>query len=36
MTKMTWDNPVLMGPAMADRMGLKSGDLVRLELNGKN
>jgi MoCo/4Fe-4S cofactor protein with predicted Tat translocation signal len=36
MSKMTWDNPVLIGPAMAERMGLKSGDLVRLELNGKN
>ena len=24
MTKMTWDNPVLMGPAMAERMGLKT------------
>ena len=33
MTKMTWDNPVLVGPAMADRMGLKSEDMV--ELNGK-
>ena len=36
MTKMTWDNPVLMGPAMAERMVLKSGDLLRIELNGKN
>ena len=36
MTKMTWDNPVLMGPAMAERMGLKTQDLVRLELNGKS
>jgi MoCo/4Fe-4S cofactor protein with predicted Tat translocation signal len=36
MTKMTWDNPVLVAPAMAERMGLKSGDLVRLDLNGKN
>jgi MoCo/4Fe-4S cofactor protein with predicted Tat translocation signal len=36
MSKMTWDNPVLVGPAMAERMGLKSGDLVVLELNGKN
>ncbi len=35
MTKMTWDNPVLIGPKMADRMGLKSEDLVDLELNGK-
>ncbi len=36
MTKMTWDNPVLMGPAMAERLVLKSGDLLRIELNGKN
>ncbi|MFI5069587.1 MAG: TAT-variant-translocated molybdopterin oxidoreductase [Terriglobales bacterium] len=36
MTKMTWDNPLLMGPAMAERMGVKTQDLVRLELNGKN
>jgi molybdopterin-containing oxidoreductase family iron-sulfur binding subunit len=36
MSKMTWDNPALIGPAMAERMGLKSGDLVRIELNGKN
>ena len=28
MSKMTWDNPVLIGPAMAARMGLKSEDLV--------
>jgi MoCo/4Fe-4S cofactor protein with predicted Tat translocation signal len=35
MTKMTWDNPVLIGPAMADRLGLKSEDVVELELQGK-
>src|ERR1700677_1012573 len=35
MSKMTWDNPVLIGPAMADRMGLRTEDLVTLELNGK-
>jgi MoCo/4Fe-4S cofactor protein with predicted Tat translocation signal len=35
MNKLTWDNPVLMGPAMAERMGVKSEDLVELELNGK-
>ncbi|HEX3738465.1 MAG TPA: TAT-variant-translocated molybdopterin oxidoreductase [Terriglobales bacterium] len=36
MTKLTWDNPLLMGPAMADRMGIKSMDMVRVELqNGK-
>ncbi|MGH9511979.1 MAG: TAT-variant-translocated molybdopterin oxidoreductase [Terriglobales bacterium] len=36
MTKMTWDNPVMMGPAMAERLGLKTQDLIKLELNGKS
>jgi len=35
MTKLTWDNPVLVGPAMAGRMGLEKMDVVELELNGK-
>jgi MoCo/4Fe-4S cofactor protein with predicted Tat translocation signal len=35
MTKMTWDNPVLMGPNLAQRMGFKTEDMIRLELNGK-
>jgi MoCo/4Fe-4S cofactor protein with predicted Tat translocation signal len=35
MTKMTWDNPVMMGPAMAERLGIKAEDMVELELNGK-
>jgi molybdopterin-containing oxidoreductase family iron-sulfur binding subunit len=35
MNKLTWDNAVLMGPAMADRMGIKTIDVVELELNGK-
>ena len=35
MTKITWDNPVLIGPAMAARMDLKTEDMVELELNGK-
>jgi MoCo/4Fe-4S cofactor protein with predicted Tat translocation signal len=35
MSKMTWDNPILIGPAMATRIGLKTEDLVELELNGK-
>ena len=35
MNKLTWDNPVLMGPAMADRMGIKTEDLVELELMGR-
>jgi MoCo/4Fe-4S cofactor protein with predicted Tat translocation signal len=35
MSKLTWDNPVLIGPAMAARMGLKTEDFVELELDGK-
>ena len=35
MTKMTWDNPVLIAPRMAERLGLETEDLIRLELNGK-
>jgi MoCo/4Fe-4S cofactor protein with predicted Tat translocation signal len=35
MNKLTWDNPVLIGPAMAERIGLKSEDVIELELNGK-
>src|SRR6266566_3704942 len=35
MSKMTWDNPVLIAPALANRVGLKSEDVVELELNGK-
>jgi len=35
MSKMTWDNPVLIGPALAEKLHLASKDLVELELNGK-
>jgi molybdopterin-containing oxidoreductase family iron-sulfur binding subunit len=35
MTKLTWDNAILMGPKMADRLQIKSIDMVELELNGK-
>ena len=35
MTKMTWDNPVLIAPKMAERLGLQTEDMIRLELNGK-
>ena len=35
MTKITWDNPVLISPSMAERLGLQKMDLVELELNGK-
>jgi molybdopterin-containing oxidoreductase family iron-sulfur binding subunit len=34
MNKLTWDNPLLIGPAMANRIGLKTEDMVELELNG--
>jgi MoCo/4Fe-4S cofactor protein with predicted Tat translocation signal len=35
LTKMTWDNPVLIGPKMSERLGLKSEDMIELELQGK-
>jgi MoCo/4Fe-4S cofactor protein with predicted Tat translocation signal len=35
MTKVTWDNPVLISPKMAESMGLQSMDMVELELRGK-
>ncbi|HET9409203.1 MAG TPA: TAT-variant-translocated molybdopterin oxidoreductase [Candidatus Sulfotelmatobacter sp.] len=35
MSKLTWDNAVLIGPKMAERMGIQTKDVVELELNGK-
>jgi MoCo/4Fe-4S cofactor protein with predicted Tat translocation signal len=35
MTKLTWDNAVLIGPKMAQRLQIKVEDVVELELNGK-
>jgi len=36
MTKVTWDNPLLMSPAMAERMHIQKMDMVRVEMqNGK-
>ena len=35
MTKLTWDNAVLIGPKMAERTQIKTKDVVDLELNGK-
>ena len=32
MSKLTWDNPLLMGPAMAERLHFKNMDMARLEL----
>jgi MoCo/4Fe-4S cofactor protein with predicted Tat translocation signal len=35
MTKLTWDNAVLIGPKMAARLEIKTEDVVELELNGR-
>ena len=35
MTKLTWDNAVLIGPKMAERLEIKTEDVIELELNGK-
>ncbi len=35
MSKLTWDNAVLIGPKMASRLGIATMDVVELELNGK-
>jgi MoCo/4Fe-4S cofactor protein with predicted Tat translocation signal len=35
MNKLTWDNAVLLGPKMAERLQIKVDDVVELELNGK-
>jgi len=34
MSKLVWDNAVLIGPKMAERLGIKTEDVVELELNG--
>ncbi len=35
MNKLTWDNAVQIGPAMAKRLNIATEDVVELELNGK-
>jgi MoCo/4Fe-4S cofactor protein with predicted Tat translocation signal len=35
LTKLTWDNPVMIGPAMASRMKLNSKDVVEVAYQGK-
>jgi MoCo/4Fe-4S cofactor protein with predicted Tat translocation signal len=35
MTKLTWDNAVLIGPKMAERLQIASKDCLELSLNGK-
>jgi MoCo/4Fe-4S cofactor protein with predicted Tat translocation signal len=34
MTKLTWDNAILIGPKMAQRLQIQSKDVLELELNG--
>ncbi|MDP3981471.1 MAG: TAT-variant-translocated molybdopterin oxidoreductase [Chlamydiota bacterium] len=34
-TKLTWDNPAMIAPMLAERMGLGSGDIVTLSRLGK-
>ena len=36
MTKLTWDNALVLGPAMADRLKVGKMDMVKLDLNGKS
>jgi molybdopterin-containing oxidoreductase family iron-sulfur binding subunit len=35
LTKLTWDNPIMISPAMAGRMKLNFKDVAELEFNGK-
>jgi len=35
LTKLTWDNPVMIGPAMAERLKLNFKDVVEVEFQGK-
>jgi MoCo/4Fe-4S cofactor protein with predicted Tat translocation signal len=35
LTKLTWDNPIMIGPAMADRLKLTFKDVAELEFDGK-
>jgi hypothetical protein len=35
LTKLTWDNPIMIGPAMAQRLNLSFKDVAEFEFNGK-
>jgi len=35
LTKLTWDNAALLSPALAHDLGVDTGDVVRLELDGR-
>jgi len=36
LTKLTWDNAVLLSPATAERLGVTNGDVVKLSLDGRD
>jgi len=36
LTKLTWDNPILVSPAIARRLGLVNGDNARLSVDGRD
>ncbi len=36
LTKLTWDNAALISPYTAERLGLRSGDMVELEYRGRS
>ena len=36
LTKLTWDNAVLMAPSTAQRLGLSNGDVVELSVGGRS
>ena len=36
LTKLTWDNPALVGPKTAETLGVTSEDVVRLEAGGRS
>ncbi len=35
MTKLTWDNAVVMGPALAKQLGIETNDVVSIEADGR-
>ena len=36
LTKLTWDNPALVGPKTAETLGLASEDVIRLDYSGRS
>jgi molybdopterin-containing oxidoreductase family iron-sulfur binding subunit len=36
LTKLTWDNPALVGPKSAETLGVENGDLIRVEYGGRS